>query len=158
LGWRYYLARQYDKAIQQLSNTLEMDPSYELPHLVLGQAYAQKGDFAHAIPELKKAAALAHNGALMVSALANAYALSGKRAESEKLLAQLLAAHEYVSPYYVAVVYAGLGNKDRAMEWLEKSFTDRSNGIVFLKVDPDLDLLREDARFKTLQRRLAFPS
>ena len=156
LGWRYYLARQYDKAIEQLNNTLEMDPTYELPHLVLGQAYAQKRDFERAIPELQKAAELAHNSPLMVSALANAYALSGKRTEAEKLLSQMLAesGHEYVSPYYVAVVYTGLGDKDRALEWLEKAFADRSNGLVFLKVDPDLDVLRGNARFLALQRQL----
>jgi TolB-like protein/DNA-binding winged helix-turn-helix (wHTH) protein/Tfp pilus assembly protein PilF len=160
LGWRYYLARQYNKAVEQLNNTLEMDPSYELPHLVLGQVYAQRHDFDHAIPELQRAAALAHNTPLMISALANAYAISGRKVEAEKLLAQLLAdsEHQYVSPYYVAVVYAGLGNKDRAMEWLERSFSDHSNGLVFLKVDPELDALRGDARFQALQRQVGFPN
>src|SRR5260370_33931866 len=77
LGWRLYMARQYDRAIEQLRNTLDMDPTYELPHLNLGQAYEQKGDFAHAIPELQKAAELAHNTPLTLSSLAHGYALAG---------------------------------------------------------------------------------
>jgi TolB-like protein/DNA-binding winged helix-turn-helix (wHTH) protein/Tfp pilus assembly protein PilF len=159
LGWRQYMARQYDRAIEQLRNTLDMDPTYELPHLVLGQAYEQKGDFAHALPELQKAAELSHNTPLMVSALAHGYALWGNRAEAEKLLAQLLAEskNHYVSPYYVAIVYAGLGKKETAIDWLEKALADRSNGLVFLKVEPELDDLRSSPRFAALQKKLNLP-
>ena len=73
------MARQYDRAIQQLRNTLEMDPSYELPHLVLGLSYAQKGDFALAVPELRKAVELSHGTPLMISALANVLGAIGKQ-------------------------------------------------------------------------------
>jgi TolB-like protein/DNA-binding winged helix-turn-helix (wHTH) protein/Tfp pilus assembly protein PilF len=159
LGWRFYMARQYDRAIQQLRNTLEMDPSYELPHLVLGQAYEQEGDFAHAVPELQKAAELSHDTPLMVSALAHGYALAGNRMEAERLLQNLLEASKkhYVSPYYVAVVYAGLGKKELAIDWLEKALADRSNGLVFLKVEPELDDLRSSPRFAALQEKLNLP-
>src|ERR1700716_2811343 len=135
LGWRLYLARQYDRAIVQLRNTLEMDPSYELPHLVLGQAYEEKGAFDLAISELQKALELSHGTPLMVSALAHAYARAGKKEEAEKLLAQLQqdAKTKYVSPYYFAIVYLGLGNDEQAMNWLEKAFADRSNGLVFMR-------------------------
>jgi len=160
LGWRLYMARQYDRAIQQLRNTLEMDPSYELPHLVLGLSYAQKGNFALAIPELRKAVDLSHGTPLMISALANAYARSGNKAEAEKLLADLISEskNQYVSPYYFAVVYVGLGEPERAIDWLEKAFADRSNGLVFLKVEPELDNLRSNPRFVALQKKLNFPS
>jgi predicted Zn-dependent protease len=159
LGWRLYMARQYDRAIQQLRNTLEMDSSYELAHLVLGLAYLQKGDFALAIPELHKASDLAHGTPLMVSALANAYARMGNKLEAEKLLANLVIQSEksYVSPYYFAIVHAGLGEQEKAISDLEKAYADRSNGIVFLKVDPALDPLRGDARFQLLQQKLNFP-
>jgi len=159
LGWRFYMARQYDRAIQQLRNTLEMDPSYELPHLVLGLSYAQKGDFALAIPELRRAAELSHGTPLMTSALANVYARSGNKAEAEKLLAGLISEskRQYVSPYYFALVYAGLGKPEEALNWLEKAFADRSNGLVFLKVEPALDGLRSNPRFVALQRKLNFP-
>jgi TolB-like protein/Tfp pilus assembly protein PilF len=160
LGWRLYMARQYDRAIQQLRNTLEMDPSYELPHLVLGLSYAQKGDFDLAIPELRKAAELSHGTPLMISALANAYARSGNKAEAEKLLTELisLSNKQYVSPYYFAVVYVGLGEHEKALDCLEKAFADRSNGLVFLKVEPELDDLRSNPRFVGLQLKLNFTS
>ena len=160
LGWRFYMARQYERAIQQLRNTLEMDPSYELPHLVLGMSYAKKGDFGLAIPELRKAVELSHGTPLMTSALANAYARSGNKAEAERLLADLSAEskRQYVSPYYFAVVYVGLGKPEEAIDWLEKAYADRSNGLVFLKVEPELDDLRSNPRFVALQRKLDFPN
>lgn len=153
------MARQYDRALEQLRNTLEMDPSYELPHLVAGQAYEQKGQFEPAIAELRKAVDLSHGTPMMVSALAHAYARSGNKAEAEKLLAQLTAESkkEYVSPYYIAIIYAGLGDNEAAISWLEKSLADRSNGLVFLQVEPQLDGLRADPRFIALQKRLHFP-
>ena len=162
LGWRLYMARQYDAAITQLKDTLEMDPSYELPHLVAGQAYEQKGNYALAIPELRKAVELSRGTPLMVSALAHAYARSGRsgnRAEAEKLLAQLQAKsmNQYVSPYYFAIVCVGLGRTEEALDWLEKAFGDRSNGLVFLKVEPELDDLRSNSRFIALQQKLEFP-
>jgi TolB-like protein/Tfp pilus assembly protein PilF len=160
LGWRFYMARQYDRAIQQLRNTLEMDPSYELPHLVLGLSYAQKRDFGLAIPELRKAVELSHGTPLMTSALANAYARSGNKGEAERLLADLISEskRQYVSPYYFAVLCVGLGKTEEAIDWLEKAFADRSNGLVFLKVEPELDNLRSNPRFIALQRRLNFPT
>ncbi len=159
LGWRLYMARQYDRAIAQLQNTLEMDPTYELPHLVVGQAYEQKGDYAIAIPELKKAVELSHGTPLMVSALAHAYARSGNQKEAESLLAELQTKSktQYVSPYYLAIVCVGLSKNDQAMDWLEKAFADRSNGLVFLKMEPELDELRSGPRFIALQQKLGFP-
>ncbi len=159
LGWRFYMARQYDRAIQQLRNTLEMDPSYELPHLVLGLSYAQKGDFSLALPELRKAVELSHGTPLMISALATAYARSGNKDEAEKLLADLVSESkkQYVSPYYFALVYVGLGQRDRAIDLLEQAFADRSNGLVFLKVEPALDDLRSNSRFVALEQKLNFP-
>jgi TolB-like protein/DNA-binding winged helix-turn-helix (wHTH) protein/Tfp pilus assembly protein PilF len=160
IGWRLYLAREYDRAIAQLRDTLEMDPASEWAHLNLGQAYEQKGQFGPAIEELQKALELSHSSPLTISALAHAQALSGNHAAANKLLAQLeaLSKKQYVSPYYVAVVYLGLGKNEVAMNWLEKAYTDRSNGLVFLKVEPELDPLRANPRFVTLQSRLNFPN
>jgi TolB-like protein/DNA-binding winged helix-turn-helix (wHTH) protein/Tfp pilus assembly protein PilF len=160
LGWRLYLAREYDRAIAQLRDTLEMDPASEWAHLNLGQAYEQKGQFGLAIEELQKAVELAHSSPLTISALAHAEALSGNHAMANKLLSQLeeLSKKQYVSPYYVAIVYLGLGKNELAMNWLEKAYADRSNGLVFLKVEPELDPLRTNPRFITLQTRLSFPN
>ena len=160
LGWRLYLAREYDRAIAQLRDTLEMDPASEWAHLNLGQAYEQKGQFGLAIEELQKAVELAHSSPLTISALAHAEALSGNHAMANKLLSQLeeLSKKQYVSPYYVAIVYLGLGKNELAMNWLEKAYADRSNGLVFLKVEPELDPLRTNPHFITLQTRLSFPN
>jgi TolB-like protein/DNA-binding winged helix-turn-helix (wHTH) protein len=159
-GWRLYLARQYDRSIAQLRDTLEMDPNYEWAHLVLGQAYEQKGEYGPAIDELRKAVELSHDSPLLVSALAHAYALSGNQAEGQKLLKQLAAQSkkQYVSPYYIATVYVALGKYDVAMDWMEKAFADRSNGLVFLRVEPELDPLRALPRFIALQQKLNFPN
>jgi TolB-like protein/DNA-binding winged helix-turn-helix (wHTH) protein len=160
LGWRLYLARQYDRSIAQLRDALEMDPSYEWSHLILGQAYEQKGELNLALIESRKASELSHNSPLMMSALAHANALSGNLDEAQKLLAQLTARSktQYVSPFYIAIVYVALGKNDLAMNWLEKAFVDRSNGLVFLKVEPELDPLRANPRFIALQQKLNFPN
>ena len=159
LGWRLYLARQYDRSIAQLRDTLELDPSYEWAHFILGQAYEQKREFNLARAELQKAVELSHNSPLMISALAHADALSGNQEEALRLLQQLMAQSkkQYVSPFYVAVVYIALGKTETAMDWMEKAFADRSNGLVFLKVEPELDPLRSNPRFIALQKRLNFP-
>lgn len=156
LGWRLYMAREYDQAIEQLRNTIDMDPGFVLPHLVLGQAYEQKKAYDHAIAELRRAADISQNSPPVLAALARVYAVSGKTAEARNLLDRLTqqSKRQYVSPFYVAIVYAGLGENDKAIDWLEKAYADHSNAIVFLKVDPQLDVLRSNPRFHELQRKL----
>ena len=158
LGWRLYLAREYDRAIEQLRNTIDMDPDFVLPHLVLGQAYEQKKMYDQAITELRRAADISQSSAPAIAALARAYAVSGRTTEARKLLDQLMeqSKKRYVSPFYVAIVYAGLGENDQALDWIEKAYQDRSNAIVFAKVDPQLDTLRSTPRFQSLLYRLAF--
>jgi TolB-like protein/DNA-binding winged helix-turn-helix (wHTH) protein/Tfp pilus assembly protein PilF len=158
LGSRLYLAREYDQAIEQLRNTIDMDPDFVLPHLVLGQAYEQKRMYDQAITELRRAADISQSSPPAVAALARAYAVSGRTTEARKLLDQLMeqSKKRYVSPFYVAIVYAGLGENDQALDWIEKAYQDRSNAIVFAKVDPQLDTLRSTPRFQSLLHRLAF--
>jgi TolB-like protein/DNA-binding winged helix-turn-helix (wHTH) protein/Tfp pilus assembly protein PilF len=155
-GWRLYLARRYDQAIQQLRTAIEMDPNFVLAHLVLGQAFEEKKMFGDAIAELQKALQISPKSPLMATALARAYATAGKRAEAKEILAQLSRESnvQYVSPFYVATVYIGLGEKDAALDWLEKAYRDRSNGLIFLNVDPELDGVRSTTRFQNLQREM----
>jgi TolB-like protein/DNA-binding winged helix-turn-helix (wHTH) protein/Tfp pilus assembly protein PilF len=157
LGWRLYMAHQYDQAIEQLQNTLDMDPSFALPRMVLGQAYEQKGEYPLALAALQKAVTASHDSPQMLGALGHAYGVSGNRAQAERVLAQLMeqSKKQYVSPFYVAIVYAGLSEKDKAVDWLEKAYKDRSNAIVFSKVDPQLEGLRTAPRFKAVLHRLA---
>jgi tetratricopeptide (TPR) repeat protein len=156
LGWRYFFARQYDAAIEQYLKTLEMDPTFVPAHLVLGQGYEQKSMPEKAIDELKKAVSLSGGSSLYVSSLAHAYAIAGRRSEAEMLLRQLneRAQHTYVPAFHIAIIYAGLGQKDQALVWLEKGYQERSAWMVWLKVDPRLDALHSDPRFQDLLRRV----
>ncbi len=158
LGWRLYMARKYDQAIEQLQNTLEMDQTFALPRMVLGQAYEQKNAYPQALAELQGAVSASHDSPQMLGALGHAYGASGNRFEAEKILAKLMeeSKKRYVSPFYVAIVYVGLAENDKAVDWLEKAYRDRSNAIVFSKVDPQLDPLRSTPRFQSLLHRLAF--
>jgi TolB-like protein/DNA-binding winged helix-turn-helix (wHTH) protein/Tfp pilus assembly protein PilF len=156
-GWRLYMAHRYDEAIQQLRNTIDMDPTFGLAHLVLGQAYEQKGQYADAIAELQKAVAISHDSAPMLAALAHVYAVSSRPVEARKLLEELKSQskRQYVSPFYFAVVYAGLGENAQAVVWLNRAYEDRSNPLVFIKVDPEFDALRANKEFNELLRKLA---
>lgn len=159
-AWRLYLAREYDRAITQLRDALELDPNYVWARVNLGQAYEQKGDYRLAIEEFQHAVEISPSSPLTISALAHAYALSGNRAEAMKLLSELQAKAkaQYVSPYYTAIVYLGLGKNEPAMDCLEKAYADRSNGLVFIKVEPELDPLRNNPRFAALEARMNFPN
>jgi TolB-like protein/DNA-binding winged helix-turn-helix (wHTH) protein/tetratricopeptide (TPR) repeat protein len=158
-GWRLYMAHRYDQAIEQLRNTLEMDPNFALAHLVLGETFEQKGDYKQAIDQLQKATALSPNSPLMVAGLGHAFAIARRTSEARAVLNQLAeqSKKQYVAPFYIALVYAGLSENEKAMDWLETAYEDRSNGLVFLKVDPELDTLRLDPRFKELQRKMNLP-
>jgi Flp pilus assembly protein TadD len=120
----------------------------------LARPIEQKGEFNLARAELQKAVELSHNSPLMTSALAHADALSGNHEEALRLLQQLTAQsrQQYVSPFYVAVVYIALGKTETAMDWMEKAFADHSNGLVFLKVEPKTS--PPNPRFIALQHKL----
>jgi tetratricopeptide (TPR) repeat protein len=159
LAWRLYLAREYDQAITQSRSTIDLDPDFVLAHLVLGQAYEQRGQFEPAIAEIKKAASISPNSTLMLGALGHAYAVAGATADAQKMLDDLIRRSEtqYVSPFYVALIFTGLHENEKALDWLDKAYQDRSNPLIFLKVDPELDPLRSDPRFQNLQRRIGLP-
>src|SRR5262245_19361153 len=156
LGLSFYFARQYEQAIEQSRRAIGVDRKSQWSHLALGWAYEQQGRLTEAIAELREARQLDNNPQLLAS-LGHAYALSGQRAEAQKVFAELteITRHKYVSPYDVATVSAGLGEKEQAFVWLEKAYEDRSGGLaVLLKVDPKLDGLRSDSRFRDLLRRV----
>ncbi|MGH9863004.1 MAG: tetratricopeptide repeat protein [Candidatus Acidiferrales bacterium] len=160
LGYVLTSRRQYDQAIEQGRKTVEMDPNFPLAHLFLGMAYEQKGTYESAIAEFRKATELFEGEPIGLAALGHAYAVSGKRAEAQKVLEELnqLRKRRYVSAYLVAVIHAGLGEKDQAWAWLENAYEERASWLGWmLKVDPRLDPLRSDPRFADLLRRMNFP-
>ncbi len=159
LGWAYLYSRQYDRGIQQQLKTLELDPTYVDAHAQLGFGYQQKGLYDLAISEIKKAVELSRRNPEYVGMLGYAYAISKRKAEARKLLAELksTSARREVPPFWVAYIYVGLGEKDRAFEWLEKAFETHGIGPQMLKVDPVFDNLRSDPRFADLVRRVGLP-
>ncbi len=135
-----------------------MDSAFLYAHHWLGQAFEQKGMLKEAIAEFKKATSLTENP-LPALGLAHAYAVAGKKSEALKASGELekLSARRYISSYYLAAINARLGEIDRAFEWLEKAFVERSLWLIYVRAEPMFDALRADPRFHDLIRRVGLP-
>jgi len=156
LGVAFTTARRYDEAITQLRKTIEMDPRFYYAHWNLGVALELKGELREALAEYKKAAEL-DDDPIVLGLIAHAYAKLGERDQALKLLAELqqVAAHRYVPFSTFAGVYMALGEKDKAIDYLERAYRDRA--LSNIKVDPMLDPLRGDPRFEALVAKI-FPA
>ncbi|MGH9839248.1 MAG: tetratricopeptide repeat protein [Blastocatellia bacterium] len=154
-GMLFYFARQYDRAIEQIRKSLELDRNFWPGHWYLGWVYEAKGMYQEALSEFEKAAALSGNHAEMAADLGRVYALSGRKGEARKALENLIKRSQaaYVSPCALALVYVGLGERDETFVWLQKGSEDRCWQMNFLKIDPRFDSLRTDPRFTTLLQR-----
>lgn len=152
-----YFARRYEEAIEQFQKTIEMDQNFWPAHYLLGWVYEERGEFARAIEEFQRARKL-DDTPMILAGLGYAYAMAGRRSAAQKVLDELkgLSKKCYVSPYSIAIVHAGRGEKDEALEWLEKASDDRSEMLAWLKVAPELDSLRPDPRFATIMRSVGF--
>lgn len=159
VGWIHYFRREYDQAIEQYGQTLEMDPNNQPARFRLGLAYVQKGMLDQAIAELERAVSLSGRNARHVAFLGYAYALSGNRGKAQQLLTELQvrSRQTYVCPYDMAIIHLGLGDKERALEGLEKTDQERDDWFLQLKVEPVMDNLRSDPRFQDLVRRVGLP-
>jgi DNA-binding winged helix-turn-helix (wHTH) protein/TolB-like protein/Tfp pilus assembly protein PilF len=155
LGWIYYLAGQNDKAIEQCKKILELDPSSFPARRYLGLAYEAKGMHPEAIAEFQTGVKLS-GSPLMLALLGHAYAVSGKTAEAKQVLNDLqqLQGQRYVSPYTVAAIYAGLGDRDQVFEWLERAVEERDIWLMNLKVDPVFAKLRTHRQFTDILARV----
>ena len=157
LGQVLYYARQYDQAIEQLQKTLELDPNFIVAHFFLASLYAQKAMYDEALAEVQKAMDLsAGDDSLILAQLGTIYSHSGRRDEARKVLDELhqLSKQRYVSPFYMALISMGLGQKDQAFEWLGKAYKERDHWLETLKVHPWLDSLRSDPRFIELLKKM----
>jgi DNA-binding winged helix-turn-helix (wHTH) protein/tetratricopeptide (TPR) repeat protein len=152
IGTVYYYSRDYERAVSHLLDTLEMDPNFVTIYDQLGRAYIQMGRYQDAIDAFQKAVTISKGNTTMLADLGCAYALAGKPDEAREVLENLrqLSDREYVSQYDVALVYTALGEKDSAFDWLNKAYEERYFELVVLKVEPQLDSLRSDPRFKRL--------
>ncbi|MBV9216064.1 MAG: tetratricopeptide repeat protein [Acidobacteria bacterium] len=158
LAVAYYWLLRYDDALKQARATIDLDPNYWNGLEYAGLSLAAKQQYPEAIAMLEKACTVDNNPEL-VGYLGYVYGIAGKRAEAEKAIDKLkqLATQRYVSPYYFALIYSGLNDKDRAFESLNKAYEARSGNMVQLNVELAFEGLRTDARFKDLLKRVGLP-
>jgi len=161
MGLGFFYARDYDKAIEYYQKTLELDPDFPPAHGQLPAAYEQKRMYDQAITGFQKGTNLkgSREWYFSLSGLAHVYAVTGNKGEAQKLLSEMkdLSVRQYVPADRIALIYAGLGDKDEAFAWLEKAYDERSFNMTWLKVEPRWDSLRSDPRFADLVRRLGLP-
>ena len=159
LGEVLLFAREYDLAIEQSHKAIAFETNYWLPHLYIGMAYQQQGRPPEALEELEKATALAERDPVAVAGLGYAYGASGKTIEARGVLNELLQLREraYLSPFYIAMIHAGLGEMDRALDWLETGYREHAAYMIALPFWPHFDPLRSHPRFQDLLRRMNFP-
>lgn len=152
----YYYARQYDQSSKQVRKTLEIEPDRPGPHIALGNIYDLKGMYEESIAEYQKAINASERTSTILGLLGRVYAVSGKRDEAVKILNEMkdMSRQKYVSPYDLAILYVGLGEKDKALEQLNRAYEEQSGWIIYLKVEPVFDPLREEPGFKDLLRRV----
>jgi len=150
-----YFGGRYDQAISELEVTLELNPDFPVAIWGLGLSYEQKGMFEKALASMQKATSLSPSLNFKAS-LGHTYAAAGKRREAQSVIDTLAeqSKQKYVPSYYFALIYAGLGDKDRAFGWLDKAFAERSTLLAYLQLDPRLAGLRSDPRFADLIRRI----
>jgi TolB-like protein/lipopolysaccharide biosynthesis regulator YciM len=159
LAVQLYLARKFDRAIEQAHHTLEMEANFAISYAVLGEVYLSKGMYREGLSALGKYSVLSRHGAASLALLGYAHAQLGERKESLQMIEALKAASKQtlVPALFVALVYAGLDDKDQAFTWLEKAYEERFNRLAYLKVEALWDPLRSDPRFADLLRRVGIP-
>ena len=155
LAYYLYHARRYDEAIVQIRKTLELDPGSTLARHLLGCCLLWKGDTAGAIEEFQRSKIVV-TGAWYQGLLGYSYAISGNRPKAEELLGKLeeLAKHQYVNPSAFAAIYLGLGEKEKALDWLDKCYENQESACWLLKVDPIYDSVRNEPRFQALLKKV----
>jgi tetratricopeptide (TPR) repeat protein len=148
--------RQYDRAIATELSCLRRQPKSFFAHVILGWAYEQKRMYREAVSELRAAVQRADNASFTLSAYAEALAESGDRRGATEVLARLLerAKAGYVSAYDIGLIYAALGDRNRAFEWLDKARSERAAFLPYITWDRRADSLRADPRFGILLQRL----
>jgi eukaryotic-like serine/threonine-protein kinase len=156
MGWLQYYARQHDGALDNLRRGLAMDPTAAETHRLLGLVYLQQGSLDEAAAAFKEALANSPNDSLALAGLGHVAARRGRADEAMAILAELDAKAKlrYVSPVAQAQLYVTLDQRDRAFEWLDRAYQDRRGWLAYLKIEPMLDGVRDDARFQRMLERM----
>jgi TolB-like protein/DNA-binding winged helix-turn-helix (wHTH) protein/Tfp pilus assembly protein PilF len=155
-GSAFYMAREYDMSVEQLLKMIEAEPSYAVAHYFLGFSREQRGELKEAIKEFQKAVALSGGEPSYLAGLAHAYALSGDQQKSRAICKKLQErAHtEYVSSYDIALIYAGLREKQQVLEWLKRAYEEDDPNMNLLNVEPAFDDFHLDAAFRDMLQRM----
>jgi TolB-like protein/Flp pilus assembly protein TadD len=156
IGFELYYARRYEEAISHLRSVLKTSPKFPLAHLWLGRAYEQKGMYPEAIAELEQAGTALKDWPVIIAAAGHAYGRWGHKSDATAALHRMneLTKEEYVTPYGMALIFAGINDREQAIHWLQKAYEDRSHWLVWLNIDPRFDNVRSDPRFAELLRRI----
>jgi TolB-like protein/DNA-binding winged helix-turn-helix (wHTH) protein/Flp pilus assembly protein TadD len=156
VGFVEYYSGHYAEAVKQLRTTVEMSPRFPLAHLWLGRTYQEQRHYDDAIAEYTLAARVMVNWPVTMAAVGHVYGISGRRVEAERVLRDLrvLQTRQYVTPYGFALVHASLGHREAALDWLDRAVDDRSNWLVWLKLDPRFANLHGSPRFDALVQRV----
>src|SRR5947209_14274737 len=151
----YYFGREYQRAVEECEKAEQLDPNYFMLHFIAGRAHMRLNNYAKAIKHLKTAIGTGEMP-LMEAALGLAYAVSGKKGLTQKLAEQFkeAAKKRYIPPTYFGMLLAGLGDRDKALDWLDQAYKERADGLTWLAVEPMLDEIRNDPRFQELIRRI----
>jgi TolB-like protein/DNA-binding winged helix-turn-helix (wHTH) protein/Flp pilus assembly protein TadD len=159
LGVALFYARRYDESIAQLNKVLEKNPDFVLPKAAIGWNYAQKRMYPEAVAVCRSAISSAPEDQIVLGGCGWVYARAGRRQDALALLDRLkkLSPRLHLDPYLVALLYDGLGDDDRTLEWLERAYRERSPQMAFLKIEFWSDSLRAQPRFQDLLRRMNFP-
>ena len=162
LGWVLYNAQRYDESIAQLQKTIELNPKKMGTYMELGWNYAAKGQYHEAIANCEKALDLVpeSTSALPLSSCGSlVFAKAGQRERVLSIIDRLkiMSERSYSDAYNIAILYAGLGDKDQAFKWFERAFQEKSGQITQLKAETLPDSMRSDPRFKDLLRRMNIP-
>ena len=155
LGWQFYLARRSDQAIDQLRRVLDIDAKFTPARRVLEEVYAQSGKYKEAVGEREKVLSLSGSPELAAS-IAEDFSKYGYKGVQQSWLDGLaeISKHGYVSPFSVAEGYMRLGQREKALEWLEKAYEEHDSGLVSIGVEPMFDSIRSEPRFKEIVRRM----
>ena len=158
IGIIAYFGRDYAEARRRMTATLELDPTFTVAHWGLGLVHEQLGQTDEAIAAFQKVIALQGRGRNVVASLGHVLAASGRKAEAEEILTELMKQGRTgpIQPYMVALVLVGLGRNDEAITLLEQAYDQRSTLLSYLDRDPRFDPLRTSPRFMDLLRRMNF--
>jgi len=135
---------------------IDLDPNFWAAHQTLGIVLVKQGRYAEALAEAQKSTQLAERSNASLALLGHVYARLGQRSEVEAIIKELERryADKTADARDLVVVYAGLDDKDKAFAWLDKAFADRSVFLVFLKLEPTMETLHSDPRWKDLEGRV----